>query len=119
MVLSGLVNAKYQFMLVDFGTNRRISDGSVLRNTTFFEKLLNEELNIPCADNIGGSSKQFPYVFVCDDTFPLRTNMLNPFRHPHLDRCEKKKIKFMVEPCTSHRGKCVRNIGKSCIPRSN
>ncbi|XP_026810641.1 uncharacterized protein LOC113552131 [Rhopalosiphum maidis] len=52
MVLLGLVNANYQFLLADFGTNGRHSDGGVLQNTTFFEKLLNEELNIPFADNI-------------------------------------------------------------------
>lgn len=86
MVLLGLVNAKYEFMLVDFGTNGRISDGGVLQNTIFFEKLKNEELNIPCADNIGGSSKKFPYVFVCDDAFPLRTDMLKSFRQSHLNR---------------------------------
>ncbi|KAL4097421.1 hypothetical protein QTP88_022204 [Uroleucon formosanum] len=31
MVLLGLVNANYQFMLVDFGTNGRISDGDILK----------------------------------------------------------------------------------------
>lgn len=106
MVLLGLVNANYQFLLVDFGTNGRISDGGVLQNTTFFEKLLNEELNIPCADNIEGSSKQLPYVFVCDDAFPLRTDMLKPFRQSHLDCYEKKNIQLQVKSCTTNRGKC-------------
>lgn len=96
MILLGLVNANYQFMLVDFGTKGRISDGSVLQNTTFFEKLINEELSIPCADNIGGSSKQFPYVFVCDGAFALRTDMLKPFRQSQLDSREKKIFNYRL-----------------------
>lgn len=86
MVLLGLVNAKYQFMLVDFGTTGKISDEGIVQSTTFFEKLLNEELKIPSADNIRGSAKQLPCVFVCDDAFPLQTDMLK-----YLDFCKKKK----------------------------
>lgn len=36
MVLLAIVDAQYQFILCDFGTNGRISDGGVLQNTVFF-----------------------------------------------------------------------------------
>ncbi|KAL1448219.1 hypothetical protein WDU94_000600 [Cyamophila willieti] len=39
LVLMAIVNANYQFLLCDFGTNGRISEGGVLQNTKFFEKL--------------------------------------------------------------------------------
>lgn len=96
MILLGLVNANYQFMLVDFGTNGSISDEGVLQNTTFFEKLINKELSIPYADNIEKSSKQFPYVFVCDDAFPLQTDMFKPFRQSLLDSREKKIFNYRL-----------------------
>lgn len=38
MVLLAIVNAKYRLLLVDFGTNGRVSDGGVLLNTKFYEK---------------------------------------------------------------------------------
>nr|CAI5834833.1 unnamed protein product [Callosobruchus analis] len=39
MVLLAVVDARYQFIMCDFGVNGRISDGGVLQNTTFYEKL--------------------------------------------------------------------------------
>ena len=36
MVLLAIVDARYRFLLADFGTNGQISDGDVLRNTTIF-----------------------------------------------------------------------------------
>ena len=51
MVLLAIVDAEYRFQLVDFGTNGRISDGGVLQNTTFYEKLINDSLHIPHGEN--------------------------------------------------------------------
>lgn len=39
MVLLAIVNAKYQFIMCDLGTNGRVSDGEALLNTKFFENL--------------------------------------------------------------------------------
>ena len=36
IVLLGIVNANYEFILVDFGVNGRVSDGGVLEYTEFF-----------------------------------------------------------------------------------
>lgn len=65
---------------VDFGTNGRISDGGVLQNTSFFEKLVNEDLHIPQIDDVTDNLKNDSYVFVADDAFPLRTDILKLFR---------------------------------------
>lgn len=35
VVLMAVVNANYEFIMVDVGTNGRILHGSVLQNTTF------------------------------------------------------------------------------------
>lgn len=58
MVLLAIVDAQYQFILCDFGTNGRISDGGVLQNTVFFLKLQNNDLNIPPKEQIRNSSKK-------------------------------------------------------------
>jgi len=39
MVLLAIADANYQFIMCDFGTNGRISDGGVLKNTIFYERL--------------------------------------------------------------------------------
>lgn len=46
-VLLVIVDAKHRFLLVDFGANKWISDGGVLQNTSFFAKLMNNDLHIP------------------------------------------------------------------------
>ncbi|CAK1592763.1 unnamed protein product [Parnassius mnemosyne] len=92
MVLMAIVDARYRFLLADFGTNGRVSDGGVLQNTKFFQKLQNKKLNIPNPENIEGSSRCLPYVFIGDDAFPLRTDMIKPYRQGDLNTHEKKNF---------------------------
>lgn len=96
MVLLGIVNAKYEFLLADFGTNGRISDGGVLQNTKFYEMLNNGELHIPNEENVEESDIILPYVFVADDAFPLRTDMIKPFRQADLNSQEKKIFNYRL-----------------------
>lgn len=96
MVLLAIVDANYKFLLVDFGTNGRISDGGVLQNTTFFERLVNEDLHIPPPEDVTDNFKQVPYVFVADDAFPLRTDILKPFKQALLDSAEKEVFNYRL-----------------------
>lgn len=74
-----VVNANYEFIMVDVGTNGRVSDGGVLENSTFGKKLKNNTLNIPKPAYLTGSNRKLPYFFVGDDAFPLRQNLLKPY----------------------------------------
>nr|CAI5857926.1 unnamed protein product [Callosobruchus analis] len=85
MVFMAIVDAKYRFLLADFGTNGRISDGGVLQNTKFFEKLQNKTLKLPTT-----------YVFVADDAFPLRVDMLKPFRQTDSNSRERKIFNYRL-----------------------
>ncbi|RVE48412.1 hypothetical protein evm_006973 [Chilo suppressalis] len=96
MVLMAIVDANYEFLLVDFGTNGRISDGGVLQNTKFFEMLQDNKLELPNAEVIKNSSTNLPYVFVADDAFPLRTDMLKPFRQADLHSRERKIFNYRL-----------------------
>lgn len=96
MVLMAIVDAQYQFILCDFGTNGRVSVGGVLRNTKFFQMLQNNELNIPAEELVTNSSRHLPYVFVADDAFPLRSDIMKPFRQADLTSSEKKIYNYRV-----------------------
>lgn len=76
IVLFGIVNANYEFIFVDIGCNGRVSDGGVIEGTSFYEKLVSETLNLPkrheTIDNL-------PFVFIADDAFGLRQDLLKPF----------------------------------------
>ncbi|XP_050676762.1 uncharacterized protein LOC126973479 [Leptidea sinapis] len=96
VVLMAIVNAKYQFMYIDIGMNGRISDGEVLQNTKFFEKLENSDLRIPSSELLTGSNRNYPIVFVADDAFPLRPDMIKPFRQADLTSQERKILNYRL-----------------------
>lgn len=96
MVLLAIVDAEYRFLLVDFGTNGRVSDGGVLQNTVFYEKLITDNLHIPPPDDVCDNFTNVPYVFVADDAFPLRIDTLKPFRQGQLDSPEKEVFNYRI-----------------------
>lgn len=86
LVLMAIANANYEFILCDFGTNGRISDGGVISNTKFYEKLKNGALKLPALDKLPNSEQVLPYVFVADDAFSLGVHLLKPFPQRNLNK---------------------------------
>lgn len=84
MVLMAIANANYEFILCDFGTNGRISDDGVIETTKFYDKPVNEELNLPSHKTNSANTEELPYVFVADEAFTLRTNLLKPYSQKEL-----------------------------------
>ena len=96
MVLLAIADATYKFIAFDFGTNGKVSDGGVLRNTSFMRKLDANELHIPKERTVDNSTRTLPYVFLGDNAFPLRTDMLKPFQQCDLNCIEKKVYNYRV-----------------------
>jgi hypothetical protein len=69
-----IVNANYEFLMVHAGTNGRISDGGVLQETKFYEKLMDGSLQLPSPESLDGSLCSLPFTFVRDEAFPLLEN---------------------------------------------
>lgn len=86
VVLMAIANANCEFLYCDIGTNGRISDGGVINNTQFYEKLVNNELKIPKSRSIGSSNRVLRYVFVGDEAFAMRQDLLKPYRRETLTR---------------------------------
>ena len=84
LVLISIANANYEFLYCDIGTNGRVSDGGVIESTKFYEKLLHEELNLPLPRKPDNSTSDLPYVFVGDEAFALRKDLLKPFSRKQL-----------------------------------
>ncbi|XP_069813053.1 uncharacterized protein [Dendropsophus ebraccatus] len=87
IVLMALVNAKYEFLMVDVGTNGRMSDGGVLERTEFSKRLRQSALHLPGNDK---TVSNLNFVFVADDAFPLHPNLLKPY--PSRNLTMEKKI---------------------------
>ncbi|KAI8432788.1 hypothetical protein MSG28_013744 [Choristoneura fumiferana] len=61
VVLMAIVDANYNFIFADIGCQGRISDGGVFRNTSFYQKLQNNELNLPNDQSLPGRPQNMPF----------------------------------------------------------
>ena len=64
IVLMAVCDSKYRFTLVDIGDSRSRSDGSVFANSFL---------------GLATENDMLPFVFVGDDAFGLKENMVKPF----------------------------------------
>ncbi|XP_018407700.1 PREDICTED: putative nuclease HARBI1 [Cyphomyrmex costatus] len=76
--LLAVSDAKYRFIIVDIGAPGRQGDSGVLTNSGLMNLLENNKLKIPPAVQLDNSTKEFPFVFVADEAFPLTTFMMRP-----------------------------------------
>ncbi|RVE67428.1 hypothetical protein OJAV_G00102880 [Oryzias javanicus] len=81
IVLLAVVDAFGRFRLIDVGDYGRTSDGGILANSTFGQALRCGKLNLPPDCPLPGAEHRgpLPHVFVADEAFPLRRNMMRPF----------------------------------------
>ena len=89
IVLMATVNANYEFIMVDIGNYGRLSDGSVFASSTFGIALNNGHLNLPPPRRLDNSGTLYPYVFIADDAFPLKPNLMKPFPGDHLSTIKR------------------------------
>ncbi|KAL2077931.1 hypothetical protein ACEWY4_025616 [Coilia grayii] len=85
IVLLAVVDADYLFRIVDVGGYGRTSDGGSLYASAFGEGLRDGTLGLPEDAVIRGSEHRgpMPFVFVGDEAFPLRRNLMRPFPGSH------------------------------------
>lgn len=94
IVLMAIANAHCEFIYCDVGTNGRISDGGVINNTLFYEKLVNKQLNIPEPEPVT-FDLDLEYVFVGDDAFALRPDLIKPYSRDSLNN-ERKICNYRI-----------------------
>lgn len=80
IVLMGVCDAHYKFILLDIGDTGRQSDGSVYNNSYLGYAIENNLLNLPDPEKITSNCEMhLPYVFLGDDAFGLKTYMMKPY----------------------------------------
>ena len=95
-----LVDYDYKFIYVDIRCQRRISDGGVFRNSSSYEKMVNNslsltpprplpKLNIESWEPLENNDI-IPFVIVADNPFPLTTGIMKPY--PDKGLTDKKNI---------------------------
>lgn len=91
IVLMALAHSKKEFIMIDVGANGRVSDGGVLFYTKFWEKYEKGELNIPNPSPLPNTTHLFSYVFISDEAFALRENLMKPYPQ---SRCNAEQKTF-------------------------
>lgn len=89
IVLMGVVNSNYEFILVDIGDAGRQSDGGVFTACHIGRALEEQKLNIPKPRSLKGTSKEFPFVFVGDEAFPLKEYLIKPYARSSIQMKEQ------------------------------
>jgi hypothetical protein len=75
-VLMLVVNADYEFIYLNVCCNGRTSDGGGVEITNCYERLQQNQLNLPSTDV---TKEILNFVFVADDAFALHKHLLKPF----------------------------------------
>lgn len=83
IVLLALVDSNCNFIFADIGTQGRISDGGVFRNSVLWERICSNSLNVPIPQSLQGSEIDIPYVFLGDGAFALSTQVMKPYPGNH------------------------------------
>ena len=79
IVLVGVCDAKYKFILVDIGDSGRQNDGSVYNNSYLELAIENKRLGIPKDSHLTKSKKILSYVSVEDNAFGLKRHLMKPY----------------------------------------
>ena len=73
-------------MIVDVGACGSNNDGGVFQKSVFGRQLTCGKLDVPIEGTIPQTDIKLPFMFVADDAFPLRDNIMKPFSHRQLTR---------------------------------
>lgn len=91
IVLFALVDAKYNFLFADVGSQGRISDGGIFKNSILWKKIQENSLCLPEGNALPGREKNIPYVILGDEAFALHENVMKPYSGLY-DKGSKERI---------------------------
>ena len=76
-----VVDAQYRFLYVAVGAQGSANDAAVFNASNFAHMITDNgnPLHIPSAREIPGTNIYTPMMFVADDAYPLRPNIMKPF----------------------------------------
>uniref|UniRef100_A0A8C6NMU6 DDE Tnp4 domain-containing protein n=1 Tax=Nothobranchius furzeri TaxID=105023 RepID=A0A8C6NMU6_NOTFU len=78
-ILIAVCDARYRFTLVDIGAYGCDSDAGVFSRSAFGSQLIKGELHLPPPSPLPGAVVWSPPVFVADEAFPLKVNLMRPY----------------------------------------
>lgn len=96
IVLFAIVDANYNIIYANVGSQGRISDGGVFNSCGFKQKLESNELNLPDPRALPGRVQPVPYVILADDAFPLTQNIIKPYPGTHSKGSKERICNYRI-----------------------
>ncbi|KAL7297099.1 hypothetical protein TKK_0009522 [Trichogramma kaykai] len=84
IVQQSVVDANYKYLMVDVALYGSQSDGAIFNTSKFKEKLDTGKITLPDERELPESDIVAPFFFVGDGAYPLRKDLMKPFRGIHL-----------------------------------
>ncbi|XP_035706941.1 protein ALP1-like [Folsomia candida] len=89
IVLMALSDADFKFTAVDIGSYGSESDGGILAKSHIGRKISSDTFNLPSPQPLSNTGTPLPYVFLGDDAFPRRHNLLKPYKGNFLQKTDR------------------------------
>ena len=79
MVMLAVIDAFCKFVLLEIGSMGSEGDNSIFRSSAFGQAFMNDSIDFPEPRFLPGMEVLAPMVWVGDDAFPNKTNLLRPY----------------------------------------
>nr|CAH7754469.1 unnamed protein product [Callosobruchus chinensis] len=79
IVLQGLVDDHYRFISIDVGGYGKQSDGATFQASKLSKLLEKNKLGIPKEKKLPNFNHKLPHVFIADEAYPLKENLMKPY----------------------------------------
>ena len=89
IVLMAVVDANYKFIYASVGTQGRMSDASLFGHSDLRSAMDRDLLHFPRPEPLPNTDLIMPYIFVGDEAFPLRSDLIKPYPHRNLDHGQR------------------------------
>ncbi|XP_049886387.1 uncharacterized protein LOC126380839, partial [Pectinophora gossypiella] len=90
IVLLAICDSNYCFTYIDVGSYGKASDSQIFKNSNFYKRLHEQDLNIPNPLPITNDGPPVPFIFIGDEAFGISNFIQRPYAGNHLN--EKKRI---------------------------
>ena len=90
IVLMAVAGPDYECLYADDGTNGRVSEGGVWNKCGIAQFIEDGSIVLPPPECLPFGIKRVPYVFVRDDAFALKENMMKTY--PHHGLTDDKRV---------------------------
>jgi hypothetical protein len=103
VILQGTADANKRLIAIEVGGRGKQSDGGTFHYSVLNKLMESGIFNIPPTDMIPRTTCSLPHVFIGDEAYPLKTNLMRPFPERYLN----DERRYLNERLSRAR-KCIR-----------